>query len=310
MTSSSSTNDSKSPESGGAHVATVIRYGSDPFVVGRLVLADDAARSKDESIDLLLLAVEAIRDDGVGLRYLTTPAGFHRAPLPSSWSGLAGWRTRAADFDHMVPHVAKIAGALVHDAGAVGGPVRYLSLGIDLKALNGKEHVECSVLYDTRLGQVVGVTGKSYPTVGQQDHLIRNTVPSSHIVSLADDQTATLVCHDLSMFHPRARAVRRGLRSRIGDELEDAITGSQPTIALHQAHTVESPKTWVIAWNSFQSANRSSLRGWTTAFRYQGYNGVQPKSPLTRRVLDGTRGGELSGIDVVLSSASTARQLI
>lgn len=296
-------------EDSGELVASVIQYGATPFVIGRLVLADSAASSDADKGWLLRRALTAIKDVGAIASYLTTPAGFHHGMLPASWSGLLGWKTREEDFESLLPIVQGIARELAEQSGALGGPARYLSLGIDLKIPGGKAHVETSVLYDTVADDVVGVTGKSYPTTGQERSLVRNTLPANHIVKLGGDRALTLVCHDLSMFHPRGRAVRTGTRDRIGDQLQREIRRQQPTIALHQAHTVESPATWTLAWNAFCKENGESLRGWTTAFRYLGFNGVQPEGMLSRKVLERTRGGTLPAIDVVLSSQATARRL-
>jgi hypothetical protein len=273
------------------------------------VLADGAARST-HTAGLLRQALDALRHEDVEVKYLTTPAGFHRADLPTGWSGAAGWATTEDDFKSLAADVDEIAKGLCETACAKGRPVRYISLGVDLRSTDGRDYVETSVLYDTTSASVVGVTGKSYPTVQQELTLIRNPVLPNHIVDVDGDRTLTLVCHDLSLFHPRGRAVRRGRRARTGDELESHIRQRGPTIALHQAHTVESPATWTLAWNAVRRENSETLRGWATAFRYLGHNGVQPKAPLSRAVLDGTRGGDLAAIDVVLSSRETAQRLI
>lgn len=308
MATSTSTSVDDSRTSG-EYVATVFEYGAGPYVVGRVVLADSAARPDADIAHLLRDALDALRAADAQVTYLTTPAGFLKAEMPASWSGKAGWSTEQADFNDLVPHVQQMALELVGQSGAESGPARYLSLGIDLKAPSGKVHVETSVLYDTRSNEITGLTGKSYPTTGQQDALVRNPLSTNHVVDVASDRALTLVCHDLSVFNPRGRAVRRGLRDRVGDEMERHIRSRKPTIALHQAHTVEGPATWTAAWNALRRQNEDSLGAWTTAFRYLGFNGVRPKKPLSRTVLDRTRGGDLPAIDVVLASPETIRRL-
>jgi hypothetical protein len=287
--------------------SAILHYGTPPYIIGRLILADAFADARFPTTQSLRLAIEALGERGFDLEYLATPAGYHTEEIPEEWSGDPGWSTSTFDFDSLRPKVLSIAKELVRDAGAACGPVRYLSLGIDLKGEN-RAHIETAVLYDTRGDSVVAVTGKSFPTSGQERTLIRNALLETHLVELDSRRAATLVCHDLSVFNPRGRAVRKGQRDKVGDAMARRIAAYAPSIALHQAHTVERPGTWRNAWAAFRAEN-PMVRGYTTAFRYLGYGGVPPTAVLSKGVLEATRGGDLAALDVVLASQETARRL-
>lgn len=291
-------------------VSTVLKHGAGPWIVGRLVLADDAAEKDQDTAALLRLALGALRAESASAMYLTTPAGFYRGNVSATPNGTRGWRTRQADFDALADVAIEIAMDISRDADAGGGPVHYLSLGIDL-CREGRPggHSETSVLYDTRTEKVIGVTGKSYPTGDQQDDLIRNGLSATHLIRVDGNPAVVLVCHDLSMYNPRGRAVRRAFRAEVANELEEAISEHHPTLALHQAHTVESARTWTNAWNAFSREHNASLTGWTTAFRYRTKDDCRPAEALSLDVLRRTRGGSLPAIDIVLSNAKTAHQL-
>jgi hypothetical protein len=289
-------------------VTTILTYGMAPYIVGRLILADAVAAKAYPTSQSLRTAIDALRHRRLTLEYLATPAGYHEDSLPSGWSGRSGWPTPAAEFNSLRPEVEGIAKRLVHEAGALNGPVRYISLGIDLRAPASRVHIETAVLYDTWRDSVVAFTGKSFPTLGQERKLIRNPMLANHLASLDTQRAVTLVCHDLSMFNPRGRAVRKGMRDKVGDALARIIGDQKPSIALHQAHTVESPGTWRNAWAVFRAEN-PSVRGYTTAFRFLGNRGGKPHMALSHRVLEATRGGDVGAIDIILASEASARLL-
>ncbi len=223
------------------------------YAVGRLVMSGEAY-SKVERRDLLAEVADALSEAGTSVGLLVTPARFLVGRLPDGYAGSQGWDTDRVDFERM----ADIAAALVADLmtadlrSRMRGLVDTLVVGVDLhpNGNDGEPHVETAFVVETASGRVLERTGKSYPTSGQQDGLIRNRELKSHFVDVDGDRVAVLVCHDLAAWNPRGKAVRRGERADVGDGFEAAIERSHPTIVVHLPHTVATSKTWSTSWAS------------------------------------------------------------
>ena len=100
---------------------------------------------------------------------------------------------------------------------------RGLTLGVDLPLQNkvtttgnriASPHVELVCIVDLKSEPFhLHWTGKSYPTTGQANRLVRVTDLSSHFLMLNGiGEVLVLGCHDLTMFNPRARANAQGWR--------------------------------------------------------------------------------------------------
>ncbi len=91
---------------------------------------------------------------------------------------------------------------------------KYISIGVDSRkskiSISGnsikEKHIELVCLIDLENNKYYW-SGKSYPTVGQEDGLIRITNLESHFVKLKKYNVMLLGCHDLNMFNNRGKAV-------------------------------------------------------------------------------------------------------
>jgi hypothetical protein len=274
--------------------------------LGRLVLTGAAARADRRSLEdarlMLGAALDALRSDGRSLGILATPAGFVDHKPGGSWHGRVGWETSQSDFDGLAAVASSVAADLVTPGirELARGVVDHLVLGIDVWPTEHREpHAEVACLYDVDTGVVRPVTGKSYPTTGQQDDLIRNPDPASHVVAVGGERLAVLVCHDLAAWSPRGNAVARGTRATAWQSMQDAVTAARPTLAVQLPHTVNKSRTWQAAWATFGRGAGPSLRAGTTAIRHldKGYRPVP--GPFDPALLAGTGWGDRV-IDVVI----------
>jgi hypothetical protein len=152
------------------------------------------------------------------------------------------------------------------------------------------------------------VTGKSYPTTGQQHDLIRNVDVSNHLIEIGDERLAILVCHDLAAWSPRGNAAAGGIRATTWADMQAAVSAAAPTLAVQMPHTVNNARTWLAAWSTFGRLAGATLRSGTTAIRHldQGYNAVA--GPFDTHLLDGTGWGERV-IDVVVGTPGDLESL-
>lgn len=133
---------------------------------------------------------------------------------------------------------------------------RYLTIGVDSHKDKISEtqnqipepHVEFICLVDLKSGQV-HLTGKSYPTTGQERGLVRNADLANHIVKTAHGKVLVLGCHDLTIFNPRSRSRRQGRRKKVADSWENDIKNDPPDLIIHHPHTTVKTRTWAASWN-------------------------------------------------------------
>jgi len=132
----------------------------------------------------------------------------------------------------------------------------YITLGIDSykekKSMTqkyiSKPHIELVSLIDLRNNKFYW-TGKSYPTPGQQNGLVRISNLKTHFRNLHDiGKLMILGCHDLTIFNPRTK-IAKGWRKKTNKEFRKLAEQKKPKIVLHQPHTAVKVKTWLDAWN-------------------------------------------------------------
>ena len=274
--------------------------------LGRLILTGSAATADRRSIDssraMLTAAIGALQDAGTSLGILVTPAGFVDHRPGGSWGGSTGWQTTQADFDDLAHVASGVAGNLVTSElrEQAVGVVDHIVLGIDVWPTTHREpHAETACLYDVGAGTVRPITGKSYPTAGQQNHLIRNPATGTHVIEVGGERLAVLVCHDLAAWSPRGNAVARGTRAAVWRAMQAAVAEARPTLAVQLPHTVNKAATWHVPWAAFGHLAGGSLRAGTTAIRHldQGYAAV--REPAGASLLAGTGWGARV-IDIVV----------
>ena len=133
-------------------------------------------------------------------------------------------------------------------------------------------HAELVYFVDLRSNRIHR-TGKTYPTVGQEDGLVRIVDVSSHFASFDGDSVLLLGCHDLNAFSPRGNSkVKRRWRRDIIRELHQAVTRRAPRIVVHHPHTTHSPRVWRGAWGELE-ATAGSVELYASAGRYHSSDG-------------------------------------
>lgn len=280
--------------------------------LSRLVLMGDAAtvdrRSTDDVRSTLIAALEALRDSGLRIGILATPAGFVDHKPGGSWDGTFGWLTVQRDFDELAEVATSVARQLMTPRvrELAQGTVENFVIGIDVWPCSDPEiHAEVACLYETATGRASPITGKSYPTPGQEDTLVRNSNESGHVIPIGEERVAVLVCHDLAAWSPRGNAVARGIRATTWRVLQDAVAGARPTLAIQLPHTVDKAATWQAAWNAFRRSCGPNLRGGSTAIRFLDKGYGRPTTEIGQSVLAGTVWGQ-PAVDVFVSGRGEA----
>ena len=284
-------------------VAVVLRpdvMRSDPWTVGRLVVSGVAASQKTpiDPVEILGAAVDALRDHGVRVRYLLTPAGFFRPKMERDDRSTRGWSTAQEDFDRVVAFaessvVERLSKAVTDRIAEVAS---YLVVGVDVPVGGQKIHGETGLVFDVEKRRFIAATGKSYPTVKQERELIRNTVAGNHIVESDGESIAILVCHDLNAWNPRGVASRVGIRSKIADAMDARLSEAHPAVVLHLPHSTHSAQTWSSAWAALRRSHPEITIA-ASAIKYR-RNDKQPTEPLGRSLLDHTRHGDV--LDIIV----------
>jgi hypothetical protein len=251
------------------------------------------------------MAFDAMTRAGCRSRFFITPAGFLVAKLPAGTSVTKGWNTDGASFAAVRQEAARRVEAIFSPSlwRLARSAADAILIGVDVKDGNGTEpHGEASVLVDTQAQTVTAITGKTFPTTDQEVELIRNAAATSHVQRVQGEQVAVLVCHDLMTWSPRSKANRKRTRASVGTEMERAIRDGNPTLALHQAHTVSSTRTWSAAWAALLRSNQQTTTA-ATAFRFLTKEYQRPDAPLDQRLLAATGRGDV--VDVVLGDRGT-----
>ena len=279
--------------------------------VGRLVLDGRAAstdrRSLESSRSMLMAALKALRAGGIHLGILITPAGFVDDKLDGPWHAPTGWSTTQDAFATLAARATEVARSLANTdiVAAAAGVANHLIVGIDVWPTARREpHAETAILVNLATGAARPLTGKTYPTTGQQDDLIRNPDPATHVAEIGTERVAVLVCHDLAAWSPRGNAVAQGARAGAWRAMQTAVSASRPTLAVQLPHTVDKTGTWHAAWLRFASLAGPDFAVGTTAIRHldQGYRPVD--RPVDAALLAGTGVGRRV-VDIVVQGRVT-----
>lgn len=181
---------------------------------------------------------------------------------------------------------------------------RYMTIGIDSKKPKisfsstpiPEAHAELVALLDLSTNQYMW-TGKSYPTTGQEDGLIRFSDERCHFFDLSFGKTMILGCHDLNVFSLRGAAVtKKKWRKKTRESFYKALEEFSPTIVLHHPHTTDSSKIWTAAWQELIRA-APSIKYYAGSGRYYREKGTRSK---INDVLARTKQGDT--IDFVVST--------
>lgn len=162
-------------------------------------------------------------------------------------------------------------------------------------------HAELVYFVDLRTNTVTR-TGKTYPTVGQEDGLVRIADVASHFTTFDGDTVCLLGCHDLNAFSPRGNSrVKRRWRKDVIHDLKQVVRRKAPKIVVHHPHTTDSQRIWQAAWNRLV-AGAGSVDLYAGAGRYHNADG-RVRNPLERVLKATVCGGSLDLITSVACGA-------
>jgi hypothetical protein len=284
-----------------AKIANRSDAASQAAPIGRVVVrGEPGAPAVGEAI--LLDVLRNQWPEGAHVKFLITPGGFVVAPFPTNWSGGIGWGSMPTDLAGLRVRADRALSQTVTDRAlkAAEGKIDVLTIGIDLLRDHHQEHAELVAVYELARRRVFW-TGKSYPTSGQERHLVQVVELKTHLLELADERVLVLGCHDLNMFSPRgwANQARGGVRRQRCEQMRKLVRQFAPTIVLQHPHSTDTPNIWRHAWAEL-TRELPRVRAWASGIGYHRWG--QPPRASLRDVLAATQGGEPS-IDFVVSAS-------
>lgn len=214
----------------------------------------------------------------LGVKYLITPGGFTIVPFP------AGDITRGWNSGSHLALLAKAATPAIEACMtqrvkmAAAGKVEYITINVDLRTIGESSHAELIAVVAAN-GDIVGWTGKSFPTMDQEKSLVHITSVNSHKFRLKGENVLVLGCHDLNVFNNRSRANQKpgGPRSNRCQEMLQMAKDFKPDIVLHHPHGTDTWKSWNAAWLEVGGLFPEAYGG--SAISYCA-DGVLPRAPL------------------------------
>jgi hypothetical protein len=240
---------------------------------------------------------------GSAADFLITPGGYLGAETPRDISRKRGWDSVTSDFPKLTDAAMAVARQVVSSEvlRAAAGRCRYLTLGIDLALGIDLEsnagHAELIGIFSLEDGSVVGWTGKSYPTSGQEKELIQIVDLQTHFLKAGEHRVLVLGCHDLNVFSPRGHAKLKpyGPRRERSDAIWKMVTEFRPTAVLHHPHFTDTPKSWQAAWKGLEGV--TGVPDWASSICF--YNNDKTLRSSLPKVLAGTRPAARPTLDFI-----------
>jgi hypothetical protein len=282
--------------------------------IGRIIIRGPWKGNLDEAKELLQ-DVYKKWPKGQKVKFLITCGGFIQFEWPKgiSWEQVGDNRNPHNDaVDTLIREAEKCTRQAL--SNGLGEKLRqitdYITLGIDsykekismTQSYISELHIETVFLVDLKTNQLYW-TGKSYPTPGQQNGLLRITGLRTHFVKLNGiGKVMLLGCHDLTMFNNRNMDNTGRWRREIKEAFRQLAGEEKPVIVLHHPHTTVTTATWRNGWSMIRNT-LPSVQEYAGAGRY--YEEDRKKSdydPLDD-VLKATRRG--STIDIVIKEGVT-----
>ena len=183
----------------------------------------------------------------------------------------------------------------------------YLTIGVDTAkaqiSMTGNRireaHAELVYVANLRTG-VLHFTGKSYPTVDQEEGLVRISDLNSHFVEMNGHMAVVLGCHDLTIFNRRSDSVtKRAERVAVKQQFKTLCDSKKPTIVLHHPHTTIKVSTWRDAWGGV-AARVPTVRSYVGTGCYSHKDDWANRHPRTA-VLSSTKSRDV--LDIVVQMA-------
>ncbi len=184
---------------------------------------------------------------------------------------------------------------------------KYITLGVDsfkkmvsiTQKYIGHLHIELVCIYDLD-NEKEYWTGKSYPTSGQENGLVRLADYSSHFIDLEDiGRVMVLGCHDLNIYNNRNWADTKAWRKEIKTVFRELAKEKRPICVLHHPHTTVKIRTWLNSWHTLSNM-LPSVSHYCGAGRYYESDREPSKWDALADVLKNTKNG--STIDFIVNT--------
>lgn len=277
-----------------------IREDTNPLFA-RIIIAEDWKGDINEAKEILS-KVCGLWQSEKKVNFLVTPGGF----LQFDWPGL-NWRdignNKDPDIDalNLLFEEAKkcVNDFLTPDIKKnLKEHTTYITLGVDSRKKKvsttqnyiGQLHTEMVCIYDLGNNREYW-TGKTYPTPGQENGLVRIDDYNSHFVDLENvGRVLVLGCHDLSIFNNRNWANTGAWRREIKEDFRELAKEKEPICVIHHPHTTVKTRTWLNSW-SILSNMLPSVNQYIGAGRYHEPDRELSKWDALDNVLKSTKRG-------------------
>ncbi len=279
--------------------------------MGRIIIEGLWKGNPDEAQELLQDICRRW-PSGRKVKFLVTCGGFIQFEWPKgiNWKQVGDNRSPNNDaVDALIKEAGKCARQFLSDGlgDKLSQITDYITLGIDsykdkismTKSYIPELHIETVFLVDLKSNQLYW-TGKSYPTPGQQNGLVRIVDLQTHFIRLKGiGRVMVLGCHDLTMFNNRNMDNTGRWRREIKEAFRQLAEEEKPVIVLHHPHTTVTTATWRNGWSMIRNT-LPSVQEYGGAGRY--YEPPEDRdesdySPLND-VLEATKKGRT--IDIII----------
>ncbi len=237
-----------------------IKEDPNPFI-GRIIITKDWEGDQEDAKGVLK-KVYNNWPKGKKVKFLMTCGGFIQFQWPKkvSYEDIGdNKKPKAESVKTLVEEGEKCAREVISKGlgGRLSEITDYVTLGIDsykdkismTQNYISEPHIELVFAIDLRNNHIYW-TGKSYPTSGQQEGLVRITDFNKHFLHLDDvGRVMMLGCHDLTIFNPRAKN-SKGWRKSTNNEFKALARIEKPEIVLHHPHTTVKKRTWLNSWSN------------------------------------------------------------
>lgn len=247
----------------------------------------------------LFRCVTRLKTGNKKTKFLITPGGFALGTFPDDWGKPKGWDS-SDDLSQLIvcatPVVEKVISKRILKAAR--GVVKYITLSVDLRTLNSPLHAELIAVINVNTSKIIGWTGKSYPTMNQENSLIHVTDPNTHLFKLGRDRVIILGCHDLNVFNGRALANQKpgGNRHHRSQAMLKAFNAFKPTHVIQHPHGTDTWRSWSQSWNKVCRIYPNAH--WASAITYATKQGP-PRAPL-QDVLARTHSEGQSSLNIIV----------
>jgi hypothetical protein len=258
-------------------IASLIYRDASPPTIIRIIEKFGPSSRTDNNVaaDVLRSALHCVRRAKFRSRsqFLMTCGGFLRCVWPRGLVVSNPSKPSSRDLDTLRAAARRAGNTFLQEfLPQLRKITRCIALGIDCSnGLNrSAEFVYIRDLHDGR----VWVTGKSYPTIGQEGEIVCFPM-KSHLLEVESKEILVLGCHDLNLFSNRAlTATKVGSprHRRIKDMRRTIRTGKATETVLHHPHWTDSANIWKTALSGLEKIVKpkvfaSSGRWWRNGLR-------------------------------------------